>query len=325
MTDFFYKNRIKKKMYGSYERILEFRTRSKRNYLKRIKSDQKERYDKLIKEFPEIYKEFSKYNIDKFIIPVWKYYNKKLEKSFLSSGFSFLRNPVIRTSMFINRRGKLLKEEVNYLETNVEKEELKQILEEESVGNPVLLNSKYLTSHSVVNVFYHLVLFSNKTQKSIEDFQTIVEWGGGYGNLCRIFMKLKSFNCTYTLIDLPLFSCIQWIYLSSVFGEDKVNLIKNSKCKLKKGKINILPLCFLKNFKLDSDFFISTWGLSESSKYSQDYVKENNFFNAKHFLLGFTETSTRIPTGGRMIELFKNKNLDIFPVKNQERNYYAFK
>lgn len=316
---------IKKVIYNLYEKLNERLTRNKINYLRKIKPSQKQRYYKLIKDFPEIYKKLSKYKIDKFMIPIWKNYNKNFEKSFLSSGFSFLRNPVIRSSMFITKRGRLLKEELNYLKEKLTKEKLKFLLEEENIGNPILLNSKYLTSHNTIHHLYHLIFFLNNIKKPIGELHKIVEWGGGYGNLCRIFIKLKSSNCTYTIIDLPLFSCIQWIYLSSVFGKDKVNLIKDSKSKLKKGKINLLPLCFLNKFKLNADLFISTWALSESSRYSQDYVKEKNFFNAKHFLLAFQETSEIIPNAGRIIDLFKSKGLNIFPIKNINGSYYGFK
>ncbi len=139
---------------------------------------------------------------------------------------------------------------------------------EDYVGNPLLLNVTYLTSHNSIHHLYHIIRFLRKTKLKLKGIKTIIEWGGGYGNLAKIFGRLAEENKTYIIIDLPLMCCIQWIYLTTILGENKVNLIQNSDEKIAVGKINLLPVCFIDKYELKGDLFVSTWALTESSKYS---------------------------------------------------------
>jgi len=316
---------IKNKIYKFYESILNLRTMKTRNYLYDKKKYQKKNYLDNIKYFERFLEDLDKENIDKYLLPLWKDYVNTFKKSFISSGYSFLRNDVIRSSMFVTKRGKLLKHELSYLEKNLDKRIIKFLLEEESVGDPILLNSKYLTSHNTIHHLYHLVFFIKKLNVDLDEFKSVVEWGGGYGNLARLFMKMNPSFKTYTIIDVPLFSCLQWIYLSSVFGPEKVNLIKDDKCKIEKGKINLLPLCFLDNFSLDSELFISTWALNESSIYSQEYVKNKKFFNSKYFLMVVGGISPKVPNSHHLINFYKDNNFLFYKTKFLEGSNYIFK
>ena len=153
--------------------------------------------------------------------------------------------------------------------------------------------------------------------------KTIVEWGGGYGCMAKIIMRINS-EITCIIIDLPLVSCIQNNYLVELFGKDHVNLILSTKNKIKENKINILPLGLIKSFKLKTDMFISTWALSESSKYSQDYVRKNNFFGAKNILMAYSKGSETFP---RPIEIEKdliNRGAILKKVKNLKKNAESY-
>ena len=88
-------------------------------------------------------------------------------------------------------------------------------------------------------------------------------------------------------------------------------------------KINILPLCFIDQFKLKADLFISTWALTERSRFSQEFVLKSNWFDSKHILLGYNYKSSRFPY--IIIEAIENENkfivekIDFIP-----GNKYAF-
>ncbi len=317
--------KLKRNIYKIYEKSLDVMTFNKRRYLRNKKIFQRELFDILIKDLNKNYKNLEEYDISKFTIPNWDIYNNNLKNSLLNLNFSFLRNKVIRSSMFITLRGKLLKQELDFLESNVQKSYLKFLLEEESVGNPILLNSNYITSHSTIHNLYHLVFFIIKLNKNLNKCTQIVEWGGGYGNLARLFMKIGLSGKTYIIIDTPLFSCIQWIYLSSVFGEDKINLIKKEDNNIKEGKINLLPICFLEHFNLNADLFISTWALNESSVYSQEYVKNKDFFGAKHFLIAVGEQNERIPYSNYLVDFYRKNSFLFYDIENIKGSKYIFK
>ncbi len=71
--------------------------------------------------------------------------------------------------------------------------------------------------------------------------------------------------------------------------------------------------------------FVSTWALNESSKNSQDFVVENNWFNAKHFLLPYQESGEDYPFTQRLNKLASKLGLDIEKIKHLPGSSYAFK
>lgn len=103
------------------------------------------------------------------------------------------------------------------------------------------MNSKYLTSHNTVHHLYHLAYYQEKTGIDFRKINTVVEWGGGYGNLAKIFKRLVKKDNTYVIFDVPLLSCIEWLYLATIFGKGKVNVLTTSKGKIQKGKFNLIP------------------------------------------------------------------------------------
>ena len=107
--------------------------------------------------------------------------------------------------------------------------------------------------------------------------------------------KRFSKKITYIIIDIPIFTCLQWLYLSSIFGEKNVNLIKNISDNIENEKINLIPVVFIENYNLNGDLFISTWALSESNEYSQELVIKKNWFNAPHLLLAQGSPSNSTP------------------------------
>ncbi len=233
----------------------------------------------------------------KLINLTWADFNKKVEERFKPEPpFDFLKDPVIMMTMFATAGGSWMKTQLNYLETRFNKNELKALLEEDFVGAPLLLNGKYKTSHSSIQHLYSLTRYLDKTGKKAKDLGPIIEWGGGYGNFAKILLRLTNKNNTYIIIDSPVFCCIQKIYLSSVFGGCRVNIITDKKDKIKKGKINLLPVNILERmsrFDFKPDLFVSTWALSESPKIAQKFVIKNNFFGAKKILFAGQQSDER--------------------------------
>jgi len=108
-----------------------------------------------------------------------------------------------------------------------------------------------LTDHAAIQMIYHVMQYQDRTGLHVSELSSIVEFGGGYGNLCRAIHRL-GFNGQYTIWDLPIFSALQRFYLEN-------SGITRVAC----GQI-CQPV--------ETDLFIATWSLSEVSHGYKDYV-----------------------------------------------------
>jgi hypothetical protein len=124
------------------------------------------------------------------------------------------------------------------------------------------------------------------TNQNFWDTSSIIEFGGGYGNMARIIRKMNP-TVTYTLIDLPELLALQYIYLGSLESEKELNIVNIDNPDIVENKINFISSEFLvnENIKLDAESFISTWALTESPESLQKYITKLNFFDAKKLCL----------------------------------------
>ncbi len=157
---------------------------------------------------------------------------------------------------------------------------------EDPIGRP-LLTPAFLSSKNLIRLAADLVWLSQKTNSALSDMRTVIEWGGGYGCMAKIARRMSPGRLTYIIIDVPLISSLQWLYLSTIFGESAVNLFHDGTESIQEGKFNLIPVCFVEKYSLKADLFISTFALSESSAYAHDFVDKMNFFGAKHIWLEY--------------------------------------
>jgi hypothetical protein len=86
---------------------------------------------------------------------------------------------------------------------------------EDDFGDPPRLSYDKGTSGNLIHQAYHLALWEDVTGKRIEHLKRIVEFGGGYGAMCKIVRRL-GFEGDYVIYDLPELSLIQRYYLSNL-------------------------------------------------------------------------------------------------------------
>lgn len=303
------------------ERLLSLKT--ERSLFLTMKT-QEDDFLQLSQEFPVAYNTLKMQSTGNFITPHWNDYNRELEGIFLPfPPFAFLRNSIIKKTMFVDAGGNWLAEQIGFLEKALSRNQLKNLLREDYVGKPIVRNIRYLTSHNSIHQLYHLINFQEKTKVKISDCNTVVEWGGGYGGMAKIVKRMNP-KIGYTIIDTPLFSCLQWLYLATIFGEKNVNLLVSPESTFHDGKINLLPISLVDHQTINADLFISTWALSESSVYSQDYAVNHNWFNSKHLLLAYHDSHDTLPNSGRLGELAMSAGAVIDDVKLLPGNHYAF-
>ena len=177
---------------------------------------------------------------------------------------SFLRWEIIQKTMF-DSFSPYLKFELNYLKQSRDwLETWHKAIEENISGYPIPFYLHKRSSGNLIHHAYHIAQFKQIADINIDKLQLILEFGGGYGSMCRLFNKLN-FKGSYIIYDLEYFSLLQEYYLKSI-------IINNYHTK---WEINyyycISNFIKLKN-KLDTlrpnqnqnTLFIATWSLSES-------------------------------------------------------------
>lgn len=127
-------------------------------------------------------------------------------------------------------------------------------LEEPSIGNLPRYPFYLASSANTVHHAYHLAQFEEKTRKRIEDMDCVFEFGGGYGNLCRLLYGL-GFRGRYVLFDLPPFSALQRYYLKTAALPVDSKII----CLSDAEKLRTALAEFGGN-----KLFVATWSISET-------------------------------------------------------------
>ncbi|MBI2471666.1 MAG: glycosyltransferase [Planctomycetes bacterium] len=181
-------------------------------------------------------------------------------------------------------------------------------IEEIQFGQPVPYTKNPFSSPNLVHHAYHLAQLEEKADVAVQNLDTIIEYGGGYGSMCRLAYNL-GFRGTYIIIDLPAFSALQRYFLKSIglpvvatsalFSENKrgILLLPN---------INNLPgLSIAKQ----NSAFIGTWSLSETPiKFRESVFPVLSSFN--YLLFAYQEV------------FCEENNVQYFSgIKNRMQNY----
>lgn len=126
---------------------------------------------------------------------------------------AFLRWPVVAHTMFVTFAPFVLTE-LRLLRAGDWRGRWRSAIAESDVGHPPRYPLYPASSGNLIHYAYHLALFEQRTGVSLADLDCVVEFGGGYGGMCRLLHRL-GFNGRYVIFDLPYFSALQRYYLRS--------------------------------------------------------------------------------------------------------------
>lgn len=293
-------------------------------YIARQKSSQKIVFEELKVHFAEAYARSRAHDASPYMTPWWHGEVAKMEATFLPEPSPlFLQDPTIRWEMVAQAQG-MLAAELPVLEAAYETEELLRVLEEDVVGGQILNVARYHTCINSVHHAYHIHRFVDATGHRLSDFGTVVEWGGGYGNLAKLFLRWADSTPTYVIIDVPIMSALQWLYLSCVLGFDRVVLVDSPDVPIEEGKVNILPVGLAEGRTPEADLFISTWALSESSPAAQELVVGRDWFGARSLFLGYQDSNTEFAVASDVGELARAKGATTHQIEFLPHCHYAF-
>lgn len=174
--------------------------------------------------------------------------------------------------------------ELNYLKSKIDwNTRWRSAIREISVGNPSLSPYYRESSGMLVHHAYGLAKFEETVGKQIQTFEYVLEFGGGYGSMCRLFYNL-GFGGKYILYDLPILSELQKFFLKSakfpvLTLDEFIKADSGIVCISDKNQL----LELIKNHtKLEKELFVATWSLSEAPTSTKNLmlslVSDFNYF-----------------------------------------------
>jgi len=183
----------------------------------------------------------------------WQEYLVSIKKELDTHGDSFLKGKTIRHTMHPGNNFKpLAKDLYDYLETN--NFDFSSI-REPTYGSPIILHKGFslVTLQSLYNI--HLI---SERFGSVNNFDHIVDIGGGYGNLCKMVFDL-GFEGKYTIYDFPEVNEVQKKFL------DNTCPTKNIEYKQLQDDWNIK----------DNSLLIATYSMSEMPIKDREIISSN--------------------------------------------------
>jgi hypothetical protein len=266
--------------------------------LTKTKSKQKEKYDQLISIFVDKLAALLRYDNKSLVTSSWWDRNKEHETKYSPPIFDFIM--AFASEMFPATCW-APKKELEVVEESLELLNLDEVAEEDLIGDPGIAECSVveipkLTSWKTLQSLYQIAYLKKLTGFDARETSIIIEWGGGYGNMAKNVWRIKKSPLTYIMIDTPFFCCLQWLYLSCIFGPESIHLIEESDKPIVEGMINILPCGMLQDYSFTGDLFIALWSLSESSQEAQQMVLDRDWFGAPHILFSYQLLDERFPT-----------------------------
>lgn len=226
----------------------------------------------------------------KFITPMWQEHYDHAEELLRAGNKEILNDDLIRYCFFLTGGNKWLDIQVPYLKQHWSETELHRLLKEDHEFYPTITNHEYDTSECLVHHLTHFTFFREKMSFDYQSVAKVVEFGGGYGGMCRLLRKINC-NTTHIIIDLPVFLFFQSYYIRSIFGEDQINWILSESAPIVEGKVNLIPVELAEHYGplsgFEPDLFIATWSLSEANDVTQKMVFDRDYFGAKHLLMAY--------------------------------------
>lgn len=254
--------------------------------LRAAKPEQFERFGQLAPHFAEVLALAHSSDRPGLIARDWIERNRPLESALLPEPpIAFIRHPSVLHSMFVGERH--VEHELPALYGAYDEATLAALLAEDPVGAPPLIQDPTgtITSSNTIHHAHHLWRFGQETGADVAAAKVIVEWGGGYGNLAKLARRVHGGPLTYVIVDTPLFTAVQWLYLSSVLGPEAVVVLEPAE-RVHPGRVNLAPVGLVEDLDVRADLFVSTWALNESPIALQEHVFSRRWFGAGHLLMG---------------------------------------
>lgn len=173
----------------------------------------------------------------------------------------FLDWDVVRATMFFSNAA-YTKEQMKTLRSSKKWYRFLGAIREDSYGCPHPTKYWPLSSGNLVHHASHVHCYEEMAGIEIDQFDAVVEFGGGYGSMCRLFHRL-GFSGDYLIFDLPPFSALQKLFLSVCGNKPQESVEENGVfCSSEIGSAERwIDIRLSEKKKI---LFVATWSLSEA-------------------------------------------------------------
>jgi hypothetical protein len=187
----------------------------------------------------------------------------------------------LRNGLYLSIQQRFQKREIQYLQSRLSEDELKRLLlEEEKPPFPIISEPHYTTTEARVHHLTHLATFHERTGVNPIGLDTVVEFGGGYGGMCKVTGAK-----THIIIDFPAPLFLQKFYLQNHDSRD-IHLHQQDGEDIRPG-INLVPVFFQDTLnRLNCDLLLTCWSLCEASDDTRAWMRHVGFFDADYILHG---------------------------------------
>jgi hypothetical protein len=244
-----------------------------------------------------------------------------LQKKILQSDpRNFLKWNIITYTMFHQARPI----ELEYLQKNRNWKKWEKAIIESKAGNPNPYPSFPQSSGNLIHHAYSLCMILDLFNKEIASFDTIFEFGGGYGSMCRLTYNL-GFMGNYVIYDLPEFIALQEYFLTSLSLPTAVEFEKTSEAAPSISLLSKIPPDF-KNKNNKKSLFVATWSLSETPvELRQTIFKSLPNFDC--YLIAFQEQFEKIDNTAyfkKFAQSYPNHDWHELSIDHLNGNRYLF-
>ena len=134
----------------------------------------------------------------------------------------------------------------------------RRAIRECDAGHPFRYAGWPESSEPLIQTAYTLARLETLAGRPVTEWDTVVEFGGGFGSLCRLTHQL-GFRGRYVIFDLPPFTLLQRYFLRSagVLREDSDRIVLTSDVSELERHVAALPPAAW-------SMFVACWSLSET-------------------------------------------------------------
>lgn len=239
----------------------------------------------------------------------------------------FLYWEVIKYTMFVVRANYIRFELTSILKSRYYESLWKKALLESNVGRPLRYWLFPKSSGNLIHHIYHLDKFRESIDIDFNDLDFILEFGGGYGSMCRVFHNCN-FNKKYVIFDLPVFSALQKFYLKCLGIKvlDSSDYFSSEKGVICISSVEELSQIVSHYSNSKSKLFVGTWSLSETPlELRASFVPLILTFN--YYLMAYQKSFNEVDN----VDFFNNFTASIpngiwnnFEIEHLPYSYYLF-
>ena len=139
-------------------------------------------------------------------------------------------------------------------------------------------------SANTIEHLYYLARLMRNTKAELPS--SVIELGGGFGNLARLVQELAP-HTTYIDIDYPETLAVAHVNLRLNFGDLPIVVHKAHVDSIVPGAVNLVPVWLAQDVRFQPDLFLSTFALSETSHAMTEFCARVAFFGCNRiYVLG---------------------------------------